>query len=247
MIRTCHIYTITHSKSGKSYVGSAVNPHLRWIKHRSLLNAGNHHCEHLQRAWTKYGEAAFLFAIVETLPNASPAERLAAERAWIARIGIFNTLRVTGDLNHFTASPEAKRKISATLLARIANDPAERERLQRRGRELAALLRSTEGRARAGRATARRWENPEERPKLLQGLINRWCDPKARTRHAEAMRELRSKPEERKLQSDALKAAWADPTKGLQTRQSRWDKPGAREQQAAKMRAYHASRRADKP
>ena len=58
---TSGIYEIEHARSGKRYVGSAVNCAARWNVHRFYLRRGTHHSEKLQRAWTKYGEHEFNF------------------------------------------------------------------------------------------------------------------------------------------------------------------------------------------
>ncbi|HZR43797.1 MAG TPA: GIY-YIG nuclease family protein [Ktedonobacteraceae bacterium] len=59
------IYVIRHLESGKVYVGSANNISKRWSRHRKDLRAGTHSNKHLQAAWTKYGEEAFVFEILE--------------------------------------------------------------------------------------------------------------------------------------------------------------------------------------
>lgn len=59
------IYAIRHKNSGKVYVGSSVNIHVRWKQHKSSLKHRRHHCVRLQRAWNKYGEEAFEFFILE--------------------------------------------------------------------------------------------------------------------------------------------------------------------------------------
>jgi group I intron endonuclease len=60
------VYMIEHTASGKKYVGSAAKSFSRrWHTHRSRLRNGTHHSRHLQAAWDKYGEEAFVFRIVE--------------------------------------------------------------------------------------------------------------------------------------------------------------------------------------
>jgi group I intron endonuclease len=59
------IYSITHIATGKIYVGSASNISKRWHRHRKDLRLGIHRNKHLQAAWTKYGEDAFVFNILE--------------------------------------------------------------------------------------------------------------------------------------------------------------------------------------
>ncbi len=74
------IYSITHKKSGKRYIGSAMNIRGRWNMHRHRLRQGTHHSPHLQAAWDKYGEAAFVFEILATC---EPSELTAQEQFWI--------------------------------------------------------------------------------------------------------------------------------------------------------------------
>lgn len=59
------IYEIVNTENSKRYVGSSVDIRRRWAQHRARLNSGEHHCPPLQRAWDKYGAAAFDFRIVE--------------------------------------------------------------------------------------------------------------------------------------------------------------------------------------
>jgi group I intron endonuclease len=59
------IYAIRHLESGKVYVGSACNISKRWHRHKKDLRLGIHRNKHLQAAWTKYGEEAFVFEILE--------------------------------------------------------------------------------------------------------------------------------------------------------------------------------------
>lgn len=61
---TSGIYSIRNRETGKQYIGSSVGLHRRFSAHRYLLNAGEHHSIHLQRAWDKWGAAAFDFEIV---------------------------------------------------------------------------------------------------------------------------------------------------------------------------------------
>lgn len=68
------VYTITHVKSGKVYLGSSKNIRGRWRDHQSSLEKGSHRNRYLQRAWNKYGATAFAFAVKEECP----AEQLQA-------------------------------------------------------------------------------------------------------------------------------------------------------------------------
>lgn len=60
------IYRILNIIDNKCYVGSAaVRFKERWSSHKSALNKNKHHSPHLQNAWNKYGEKAFIFEILE--------------------------------------------------------------------------------------------------------------------------------------------------------------------------------------
>lgn len=71
------IYTITHTASGKQYIGQAVNLTHRFSAHRHELRRNHHHSRHLQRAWDKFGAAAFTFTVLEYVePGDGLRERL---------------------------------------------------------------------------------------------------------------------------------------------------------------------------
>lgn len=59
------IYVIENAISKSFYIGSAVNIKNRWCRHKSDLRSGYHKNPHLQNAWNKYGEIAFIFKIIE--------------------------------------------------------------------------------------------------------------------------------------------------------------------------------------
>lgn len=66
---TIGIYCIKNNVNGKVYIGSAKNISKRWMTHRSLLIKGKHHSIKLQRSWSKYGESAFSFDILEEVED----------------------------------------------------------------------------------------------------------------------------------------------------------------------------------
>jgi len=61
------LYEIVLVADGRRYVGGSVNVHKRWREHLRQLRAGSHHSRKLQRAWKKYGEAAFVFRLICTV------------------------------------------------------------------------------------------------------------------------------------------------------------------------------------
>lgn len=75
------IYKIINIINNKFYVGSAVDLKRRKTRHFSELRTGRHNNRHLQAAWLKHGEQAFVFAVVEEL--GIDADLLAAENVWL--------------------------------------------------------------------------------------------------------------------------------------------------------------------
>ena len=80
------IYKIINVINNKFYVGSAVDLKRRKTQHFSELRTSKHNNRHLQAAWDKYGEQAFIFVVVEEL--AADVDLLAAENVWLkAHVG----------------------------------------------------------------------------------------------------------------------------------------------------------------
>ena len=77
MINNCGVYQITNKITGDFYIGSSSNIQARRRKHRWELRNGVHGNEHLQRAWNKYGEDAFVF---ETILLCDPENKLYYEQ-----------------------------------------------------------------------------------------------------------------------------------------------------------------------
>ena len=65
---TVGIYVITNKINGKRYIGSSAYVEGRWSAHHWHLRNGVHHNAHLQSAWNKYGEEAFVFSIIKECP-----------------------------------------------------------------------------------------------------------------------------------------------------------------------------------
>jgi hypothetical protein len=64
-VAKCGIYSITNTVNGHRYVGASVDMCKRWGHHKMRLRRGQHHSGHLQHAWNKHGDAAFVFEGLE--------------------------------------------------------------------------------------------------------------------------------------------------------------------------------------
>ena len=76
------IYKIINTVNGKFYVGSTTNTRERFRTHRHRLRGNKHHASHLQAAWNKYGEEAFVFHVIQEVPEGASLQ--AAEDVWLA-------------------------------------------------------------------------------------------------------------------------------------------------------------------
>lgn len=93
------VYAIWHRSRNRVYIGSAVDIKSRWRTHRWALSRGRHHSVLLQRAWDKYGPAAFDWEVVEVVPN--PADLVAKEQEYLDSLRSFDPSR------GFNVSPNA--------------------------------------------------------------------------------------------------------------------------------------------
>lgn len=109
----CGIYQILCSVSGKSYVGSSRRIYRRWHEHRRNLRKGDHRSPRLQRAWSKHGEAAFAFSVLE---ECTIDELFAREQVYLdLKKRDYNSMsRVR------VITPEMRAKITAAIRLRAA-------------------------------------------------------------------------------------------------------------------------------
>lgn len=104
------IYAI-ELNDGRCYVGSSTDVLNRWYQHRYLLRGGKHHSPHMQHAWTKYGEEAFTFRVLEDCAQESLIER---EQHWISLLApVFNYAPVAGSRKGAKFTDEQRAKLSA--------------------------------------------------------------------------------------------------------------------------------------
>lgn len=78
------VYQIRNTITGAVYIGSSTTSISgRWGQHRRSLQHKRHENRHLQNAWNKYGQEAFVFEIVELLML--PEAVIPREQFWIDR------------------------------------------------------------------------------------------------------------------------------------------------------------------
>lgn len=97
--RKSGIYRFINFVTAKLYVGSAINLYRRRIEHIKELRANKHGNEYLQNAWNKYGEANFIFEVLELCEKPVLLDR---EQHWINKL---NCVRPNGyNLNPIAGS-----------------------------------------------------------------------------------------------------------------------------------------------
>ena len=117
------IYSIRNKANGKLYVGSTVDFASRWANHRCQLRKGSHDNSYLQRAWVKYGEDAFEFAVLVECPEGGLAvaeARFIQETRAATREHGYNLDTFIQDRR--VVSPETRAKISAACKGRKLSD-----------------------------------------------------------------------------------------------------------------------------
>ncbi len=120
------IYQIEHRKSGRRYVGSAVDIAARWRGHRNHLRRNTHHSRRLQNAWNKHGHEAFVFSVLEHVEE--PMNLLTREQYWIDLLGAcktgYNISPTAGSQLGVKRSAESRARMSAgqTGLRRIFSE-----------------------------------------------------------------------------------------------------------------------------
>lgn len=92
------IYKITCLKNNKIYIGSAVNLEKRWKRHLGELRSGKHHNIILLNAFKRYGEANFVFEIIESVDR---DELVLKENEYLLRLSPFGK-------NGFNISKESR-------------------------------------------------------------------------------------------------------------------------------------------
>jgi group I intron endonuclease len=112
------IYKIINTVNGKYYVGSSNDidgVRGRWYEHRNDLRANRHRNAHLQNAWNKYGENAFVFTIVEELPT---EQLLDAEQSYLNKVSRDTSYNIgivaAAPCRGIKRREETKRRISET-------------------------------------------------------------------------------------------------------------------------------------
>lgn len=137
--RRTGVYCIKNVANGKVYVGSASQSfHIRCNRHLRELRQGKHHCQYLQNAYNKHGEAAFEFHVLE---SCDPQVCVQQERVWIETLKAidpehgYNLLPAADSALGIKRSAETKAKIAASKVGKPRSaETREKLRVANRGK-----------------------------------------------------------------------------------------------------------------
>ena len=113
------IYIIINTINGHSYIGSTNNLKVREDNHFTLLKHNKHVNSHLQNAYNKYSNDAFVFLIKEEITECDNLKELllSREQYYIDNLKPeYNILKVAGSTLGFNHSEETKLKISNSTI-----------------------------------------------------------------------------------------------------------------------------------
>jgi len=114
--RVCGVYAIVNTTNGKGYVGSSWNVYGRWRHHRKTLRGGTG-SQYLQRAWSKHGEAAFAFVLLD---ECAPAVVRELEATWIGLLGACRRsegYNLSPTTTYVTMTPDGRARSNAAVSA----------------------------------------------------------------------------------------------------------------------------------
>lgn len=117
-------YIIKCKVSGKNYYGSTSNFKKRVTQHKYLLLRNRHHSTHLQKAWDKYGEAAFEFSILKAF-ECLEMMLIAEKELLLANIKTSYNVSTEVDKCHMLGrhhSEETKQKLRDMFLGREVSE-----------------------------------------------------------------------------------------------------------------------------
>jgi group I intron endonuclease len=172
------VYTIHNQVNHKCYIGSASNFIKRWHLHRHLLRNNKHHSPHLQNAWNKYGEAAFLFMRLQVVEDTE--QMLAIEQVFLDTLKpAYNASPTANSCKGVKRSEETRQKMReaqrkperAAITRAVGQRPKSEEHRAKIAAAHLGRRHSEETRAKLRAASARRWAKPEEREKLRQARL----------------------------------------------------------------------------
>lgn len=126
VLKEAGIYQILNRLNGRRYIGSALNLHRRWRRHRTDLRNGEHHNSHLQRAWNLYGRRVFVFGVLEHV--ADPECLVEREQYYMDALNPeYNVAPTAGNWLGCSHTLESRRKMSENHMGIAVSEETKRK------------------------------------------------------------------------------------------------------------------------
>ena len=117
------IYKATCTTNGKFYIGSCANFKKRIYQHEYSLNNGNHGNLKFQNNWNKYGAAAFVWEILEIMPNSTELERQLREQWYLDTLWCESILNIRKTTDKVTYRKSVGEEVREAQRQRAKTDP----------------------------------------------------------------------------------------------------------------------------
>lgn len=167
------IYKIkSNIKPERNYIGSAINVHVRWLRHLNDLRNNRHHSSKLQRHYDKYGEEDLQFSIILRCPQNkliffeqqqidfySPYfnNRKIADSNLGMKYSEEHRRKISEGNKGKKLSPEHKRKIGETSMGRkLSEESKEKLRKFNKGKKLSEEHKKKIGESNKGKQTGKK-------------------------------------------------------------------------------------------
>jgi group I intron endonuclease len=187
------VYRIEHTASGRLYIGSSHNLRKRWQAHLRCLRAGSHHSQKLQRAWDKYGEAAFVFTVMANVPI---LELRAKEQQYLDKIKPFFNVSPTATHPPGRTGPHSEAT-KAKIRAKRALQVITPEAVAKQRMAVTGVKRTPEQCARIAAGCVGRKHSDETRAKIAAIRIGAKSSPETCAKIAAAGKGRAHTPEAR--------------------------------------------------
>ena len=181
------VYRIENEKNGRVYIGSTGNLYERWRQHRQMLRNNNHHANHFQNAYNKYGAGRFTFGVCAFVDD--PSRLNETEQTFI--------IRYKSDKPRYGYNVQ-----SLPMGAGSKPSPETRRKLSEAGKR---RTHSPETLCKLSEAGKRRTHGPETRRKLSEARKRKNLSPETLRKLSEAGKALWQDPEYREKVLEARK------------------------------------------
>jgi group I intron endonuclease len=186
--KCCGIYCITHTESGRQYVGQSLNCVDRWRQHTTPRKGSTG----IKGAIMKYGVSAFTFSVLEECKREELNER---EIWWIAELSTlapsgFNL--TTGGGAGTTVSDKTREKLRAGAKGRAPASVESRAKMSdaKKGRTLSAEHRANIGAMSKGNQNTKgKTHSDETRAKMSAAQKGRTLSDETRAKLSAAAKE----------------------------------------------------------